>query len=125
MRYMMLVKADKDYEAGKPPSPELMQAVGKLGEELTKAGIMLDTGGLLPSRTGARIRVTKGKVAVTDGPFTETKEVIGGYAVMQVASREEAIELGRRFMQMHADVLGPDYQGELEIRQMFDQPPCG
>jgi hypothetical protein len=124
MRFMMIVKADKDYEAGKPPSPELMQAVGKLGEELTKAGIMLDTGGLLPSRMGARIRTAKGKLAVTDGPFAETKEVIGGYAVMQVSSKEEAIELGKRFMQLHADVLGPGYEGELEIRQMFDGPVC-
>ena len=124
MRFMMLVKAGKDYEAGKPPSPELMQAVAKLGDELTKAGIMLDTGGLLPSRTGARIRVTKGKIGVIDGPFTETKEVIGGYAVMQVSSYEEAVELGRRFMKMHMDVLGPDYEGELEIRQMYDEPPC-
>jgi hypothetical protein len=126
MRFMMIVKAGKDYEAGKPPPPELMAVVAKEAEELTKAGIMLETGGLLPSRMGARVRVGQGKMTVTDGPFAESKELIGGFAVMQVASKQEAIELGRRFMQLHADVLGPEYEGELEIRQMFEPgETCG
>jgi hypothetical protein len=120
MRFMMIVKADKNYEAGAPPPPELMAAIGKLSEEMIKAGIMLDSGGLLPSSKGARIHVKQGKLTVIDGPFSEAKELIGGYAILQVKSKEEAIERGRRFMQVHADVLGPAYDGELEIRQMPD-----
>jgi hypothetical protein len=126
MRFMMIVKADKDYEAGKPPSQAMMEAVGKHAETMMKAGVLLDSGGLLPSRMGARILVGKGKMTVTDGPFAETKELIGGYAVLQADSKEEAIELGRQFMQIHIDVLGPGYEGELEIRQMFDPgQACG
>jgi hypothetical protein len=124
MRFMMIVKADKNYEAGAPPPPELMAAVGKLSEEMIKAGVLLDTGGLLPTSKGALINVKKGKLTVTDGPFSEAKEVIGGYAILQCKSKEEAIERARRFMQLHADVLGPAYEGELEIRQMPDAPPC-
>ena len=123
MRFMMIVKADKNYESGAPPKPELMAAIGKLSEEMIKAGVLLDMGGLLPSSKGARIGVRHGKVTVTDGPFSEAKELIGGYAILQVKSREEAIERGRRFMQVHADVLGPSYDGELEIRQMPEAPP--
>ena len=124
MRFMMIVKADKNYEAGTPPPPELLAAIGKLSEEMVKAGVVLDMGGLLPSSKGARINVKKGKLTVTDGPFSEAKELIGGYAILQVKSREEAIERGRRFMQIHADVLGPSYDGELEIRQLPEAPPC-
>ena len=123
MRFMMLVKADKSYEAGAPPKPELMAAIGELSEEMIKAGVLLDMGGLLPTSKGALINVRKGKLTVTDGPFSEAKEVIGGYAVLQCKSKEEAIERGRRFMQLHADMLGPSYDGELEIRQMPDVPP--
>ena len=123
MRFMMIVKADRNYEAGAPPKPELMAAVGKLSEEMIKAGVLLDIGGLLPTSKGALINVRKGKLTVTDGPFSEAKEVIGGYAVLQCKSKEEAIERARRFMQLHADVLGPSYDGELEIRQMPDVPP--
>jgi hypothetical protein len=123
MRFMMIVKGDKNYEGGAPPKPEMVAAIGKLSEDLIKAGVLLDMGGLLPSSKGARINVNGGKLTVTDGPFSEAKELIGGYAVLQVKSREEAIERGRRFMQLHADVLGPSYEGELEIRQMHDAPP--
>ena len=123
MRFMMIVKADKDYEAGAPPKPELMAAIAKLSDDLIKAGVLLDMGGLLPSSKGARINVKRGKLTVTDGPFSEAKELIGGYAILQVRSKEEAIERGRRFMQLHADVLGSSYNGELEIRQMPDVPP--
>jgi hypothetical protein len=124
MRFMMIVKADANYEAGAPPNPELMAAVGKLSEEMIRAGVLLDMGGLLPSSTGARVNVKQGKLTVTDGPFSEAKELIGGYAILQCKSKDEAIERARRFMQLHADVLGPSYDGELEIRQMPETPPC-
>jgi len=118
MRFLMLVKADRDYEAGKPPSPELMAAIGGLSEEMGRAGVLLETGGLLPSFAGAKVKVAGGKLSVTDGPFAESKELIGGYAIIKAASKAEAIEHGRRFMSLHADVLGPSYEGELEIRQL-------
>jgi hypothetical protein len=121
MRFMMIVKADRNYEAGMPPSPELMAAIGKLSEDNAKAGILLDAGGLLPSSHGVRIRVGNGKkLTVLDGPFAETKEIVGGYAILKANSREEAIELGKQFMKLHADVLGPSYEGELEVRPMQD-----
>jgi hypothetical protein len=126
MRFMMMVKADRNYEAGAPPDPKLMAAIGAHSADMAKRGILLDTGGLLPSSQGARVRVAGGKLTVTDGPFAETKEIIGGYAILQAKSKEEAVELGRAFMKLHADVLGPSYEGELEIRQMFDAHdlPC-
>lgn len=125
MRFMMMIKADKDYEAGVPPSRELMAAIGKLTEEMMRAGVVVETGGLLPSSKGARIQIARGKLTVTDGPFGETKELIGGYAILQARSKEEAIELGKRFMKVHSDILGLSYEGELEIRQLFDPSVLG
>jgi hypothetical protein len=124
MRFMMMMKADKNYEAGIPPSPELMAAIGKLTDDMVKAGVLVQTGGLLPSSRGARIRVARGGLTVTDGPFPETKEVIGGFAIVEAASRDEAIKLARRFMELHVSVGGPSYEGECEIRQLFDGSRC-
>jgi hypothetical protein len=123
MRFMMIVKGGKDYEAGKPPSPELMAAVAKAAEEQARAGILLESGGLLPSAAGAKVRVADGKLTVIDGPFSEAKELIGGFAILKAGSKTEAIEMGRSFMELHARILGPSYEGELEIRQMMDVPP--
>ena len=120
MRFMMIVKADPSYEAGRPPNPALLAAVGKLSEEMTKRGVLLQSGGLLPSSKGVRVRVSGGKMTVTDGPFAETKELIGGFAILEAASKEEAIRLGKEFMQVHVDVLGQSYEGTLEVRPMFD-----
>ena len=125
MRFMMMVKADKNYEAGVPPSPELMAAIGKLTEDMVKAGVLVQTGGLLPSSKGARIRVSRGALSVTDGPFPETKELIGGFAIVEAASKEEAIKLARRFMELHVETSSPSYEGECEIRQLFDGRQCG
>jgi hypothetical protein len=122
MRFMMIVKGDEDYEAGKPFNPELMAAIGKLSEKQAKAGILLESGGLLPSSKGAKVRVAGGKITVVDGPFAEAKEIVGGYAILHAASKEEAIRLAQEFMQVHADVLGATYEGELEIRQLADFP---
>jgi hypothetical protein len=125
MKYMMMVKADKNYEAGAAPDPTLIAAIGEHAERMARTGVLLETGGLLPTTHGARVSASGGKLSVTDGPFAESKEVIGGYAILQAASKEEAIELGKVFMKIHVDVLGPSYQGELEIRQMFDPSDCG
>ena len=124
MRFMMMVKANPDYEAGVPPKPELIDAIGKLSERMTGAGVLLGTGGLLPSSCGARVRVSAGSISVVDGPFAETKELIGGYAIVETRSRDEAIALGRQFMELHAKIIGPSYAGECEIRQMFDGQSC-
>jgi len=120
MRFVMLVKATRDSEAGIPPSAELMAAVTKLAENATTRGALLMAGGLFPSSEGVRVRVKGGKTAVIDGPFAETKELVGGFAIFELGSKEEAVESGREFMQLHADILGPAYEGELEIRPMFD-----
>jgi hypothetical protein len=120
---MMLVKADQNYEQGAPPAPALMAAIGALGQEMVKSGNMLEMGGLAPTAAGALLNLENGAIRVTDGPFAESKEVIGGYAVMQAKSKAEAIELARRFLQVHADVLGKSYKGQVEVRQLFDPPP--
>src|SRR5262245_24301536 len=119
MRFMGLLKADKESEAGVPPSKELMEKMGKFMEEITKAGVLLATDGLQPSSKGARVRLSGGKVTVTDGPFTESKELIASYALFEVKSMAEAIDWTTRFLK----VLG---EGECEIRPLFeasDFPP--
>jgi hypothetical protein len=123
MHFMMIVKATQDSEAGCAPKPELMAAIAKMAEDASQRGILLASGGLQPSSQGARIRVSRGRTALIDGPFAETKELVGGYAIFDLKSKEEAIEMGTRFMQVHADILGPSYEGELEIRPLMDPPP--
>ena len=118
MRYMVMVKSAEN--AGPPPK-ELMDGIAKLGAETAGAGQLVETGGLLPSATGARVRLSRGKLTVTDGPFTEAKELIGGYAIYEVASKDVAIELTTRFMQLHKDHWD-GWEGEAEIRQIFTPP---
>ena len=125
MRFMMMMKPGASYEAGLPPSPELIHAIGKLTQEMSQRGVLVQTGGLKPSANGgARVRIGGGKLAVIDGPFAETKELIGGYAVVDVATREEALTLARQFMEIHATVLGASYEAECEVREMFDGAAC-
>jgi len=119
----MLVKATKDSEACAPPNPELMAAIAKLAEEATARGVMVTAGGLLPSSEGVRVRVSRGRTFITDGPFAETRELVGGFAIFNLESREEAVKMATDFMQIHADILGPTYEGELEVRPMFDSAP--
>src|SRR6185437_7501428 len=115
MRYMMIVKHREGQ--GVPPK-ELMQAIEKLSEEANKAGTMLGNGGLAPTAQGARVRVSSGKVTVTDGPFTEAKEIIGGYAQFELPSKEAAIQSAVEFMELHKKYW-PGWEGETEVRQMF------
>jgi hypothetical protein len=121
MRFMMMVRATKDTEAGKLPEEKLIAAMADYHEQLAKAGVLLDASGLQPSSKGARIKYTKGKPTLVDGPFTETKELIAGYTIIQVKSREEAMEWARRFPSPH----GADADGEVEIRQMFELEDFG
>jgi hypothetical protein len=121
MRFMMIVKASKDSEAGKMPNEELLSAMGKYNEELMKAGVLLDLAGLQPSSKGMRIKFSGGKRRVIDGPFTETKELIAGYWIIQVKSREEAIEWAKRVPAPH----GEGAEGEVELRQFFELEDFG
>lgn len=122
MKYMMLVKCTRESEAGNPPSAELLAAIDKMGKVAIANGTMLQTGGLLPTSQACRVNASKGVTSVIDGPFAETKELVGGYAIFELKSKEEAVKIGREFMQLHADILGPAYEGQLEIRPMFDSP---
>ena len=114
MRFMVMVKATKDSEAGMLPTQELLQTMGKYNEELVKAGIMLAGEGLQPSSKGARVQFDGSKRTVVDGPFTETKELVAGFWLWQVKSLDEAIEWVKRCPN---PMLGPS---EIEIRQVYD-----
>jgi hypothetical protein len=115
MRFMMIVKSAE--RSGYPPK-ELMDAIDKLSQEAAKAGTMLGGGGLGPTATGARVRLSGGKVTVIDGPFTETKEIIGGYAQFELKSKQEAVDSAVRFMELHKKHW-PGWEGETEVRQMM------
>jgi hypothetical protein len=117
MRFMMMVKHAEN--SGLPPK-ELMDAIASLSEEAVKAGTMLGSGGLAPTAQSTRVRVSNGQLTVTDGPFTETKEIVGGYAEFELKSKEEAIEGAVRFMELHKKHW-PGWEGETEIRQIFGQ----
>jgi hypothetical protein len=121
MRFMILVKATEDSEAGVMPEEKLIGQMAKYHEELAKAGALLDGSGLRPSSRGWRIKYSGGKRAFTDGPFAETKELFAGYTLIQAKSREEAIEWTRRFPNPAAD--GED--GEIEVRQLFELEDFG
>jgi hypothetical protein len=120
MRYMFIVKGSENFAVSGPPPAALVEAIGRLGEEATKIGKMVSFGGLKPTGTGARVRITKGKIVTTDGPFTESKEVIGGFSILNVASREEALEEARKFMELHR-VYWPEWEGETEVRLMYEE----
>ena len=121
MRYMIIVKATQDSEAGVMPEEKLIAAMAVFHEELQKAGVLLDASGLQPSKKGWRIKYSGGKRSVIDGPFTETKELIAGYTLIQVKSREEALEWTRRFP--NPAIGGKD--GEIEVRQLFELEDFG
>jgi hypothetical protein len=120
MRYMMIVKHK---EAQGMPPKELMDAIGKLTEEAIKDGTLLGNGGLLPTAAGASVRLSGGRITITDGPFTEAKEIIGGYALFELKSKEEAVEGARHFMELHKKYW-PTWEGETEVREMMMQQDC-
>jgi len=120
MRFMIIVKASQDSEAGKLPTHDLLEAMGKYNEELVKAGIMVSGEGLQPSSKGARVRFSGDRRTVIDGPFTETKELIAGFWVWQVKSKAEAIEWVKRCPNPM-----PGTEAEIEIRQIFESEDFG
>ena len=119
MRYMILVKATEDSEAGVMPEEELFETMANYHEELQKAGVLLDASGLQPSSKGWRIKCSGGKRTTIDGPFAETKELVAGYTIIEVKSKEEAMEWARRFPNPALK------DGEIEVRQMFELEDFG
>ena len=125
MRFMTLVR---HAENPGPPPPELMEAIAKLSEDASQGGKMLEAGGLAPIAVSNRVRLAKGKVTVIDGPFAETREVVGGFAVFEVESKQEMIDATVKFMELHREHW-PGWEGETEVRQIFGTedfppPPC-
>lgn len=119
MRYMMFIKHTEDY--GNADAPAILyQEMGKFIEEATKSGNFVGGAGLQPTSAGSVVKLRKGKITVTDGPFAETKEVVGGYAIMDAKTREEALALARRFMELHLKYW-PAFEGECEVRPLEDE----
>lgn len=112
MRYLSVYRSE---ETGVPPTPETIAAMGALIEEMTKSGELIATEGCLPSSRGARVRLAKGKVTVTDGPFSESKEIIGGFALLEARDKAHAVELIRKFLAVAGD-------GECELRELYSEP---
>jgi len=118
MRFLSMIRINEN--SGQVPSEQLMHDMGKLIDEMTREGKLINTAGLRPTAEGVRIRLRGGKLSSVDGPFAETKEVIGGYAILEAKSREEAVELTRRFLRVHGD----EWDIECELRQL-DGPEFG
>jgi hypothetical protein len=126
MRFLSMVKHTEGKSS--PPSKEMMDAVTQFVQEVAKEGcVMVQSGGLYPTSDGARVRLASGKVTVIDGPFTEAKEVVGGYAIFDVPSKEHMLDVTERFMALHKRLM-PGWEGECEIRRMAapgEPEPCG
>jgi len=118
MKYLMLIKHSEDY-AGTPPPQALMDAMGEFVQESFKNKTLVDTAGLRPTKDGVRVRSARGKLTTTDGPFTESKEIVGGFAIIDAQSRAQAIDIATRFMELHR-VHWPEFTGECEVRPFED-----
>jgi hypothetical protein len=118
MKYLCFLRHSEALRAGTPPAA-LMQAIGEFVEQGHKDGTLVDTGGLLPSQAGFRVRVERGAIEVIDGPFSESKEVIGGWAILASDSRQQVLRVAREFMDLHRRHW-PGFEGECEVRPMFE-----
>jgi hypothetical protein len=118
-RFLSMIRIDERNTPADGPSPELQQRMGVLFEEMTKAGVMVETAGLTPSSEGTRVTWSGGQIGYTDGPFTESKEVIGGWAILDVKSKADAVRIATEFMELHRKHW-PEFEGESEVRPMFD-----
>lgn len=121
MRFMIIVKATKDSEAGKRPDEKMFQVMADYHQELAKAGVLLDASGLQPTSKGWRVRYSGSKRTVVDGPFTEAKELVAGYTLIEAKSREEALEWSKRF----PNPVGEGNEAEIEVRQLFELEDFG
>lgn len=119
MRFLSMIRINEGTR--QKPSERLLNEMGKLLDEMTRAGILLDTAGLRPTSEGVRVRLSRGRISVVDGPFTETKEVIGGFAMFEVGSKEEALDWTRRFLEVHGD----EWEIDCELRQVEEMSPEG
>jgi hypothetical protein len=117
---MFIVSGSESLAESGPPPAALIEAIGTLCEEAVKQGRMVSFGGLKPTSSGARMRIANGKIVTTDGPFTESKEVIGGFSIFELASKEEALEELRKFMELH-HAHWPKWQGQVELREMYEE----
>ena len=118
MKYLTFIRHPESQRESPPPQA-LLKAMGKFVERSLKDGTLVDTGGLLPSKDGVRVRLANGKITVTDGPFAESKEVIGGWAILNVATKADAVRIATEFMELHRKYW-PGFEGESEVRPMFD-----
>lgn len=118
MKYLTFIRHAESYRDAGPP-PALMDAMRRHIQKSFQDGTLVDTGGLLPSRDGFRVRLARGVISMTDGPFSETKEVIGGWAILEADSKSEAVRLAQEFMELHR-THWPQFEGEAEVRAMFD-----
>lgn len=120
MKYFTFIRSS-EAERDTPPPPALMEAMGQFIERCSKDGTLVDTGGLRPSKDGARVRLAKGKITVTDGPFSESKEVIGGWAILEAKSKADAVRMATEFMELHRKHW-PGFEGESEVRPIEQGP---
>lgn len=118
MKYLTFMRCSEKFNAGAAP-PAFMQAMGKFAEQSMKDGVLVDTAGLHPSREASILRLAQGEISVTDGPFTETKELVGGYAIIQAKDKAEVMRIAREFMEIHRKHW-PGFEGECEVRQLFE-----
>jgi hypothetical protein len=118
MKYLSFIRHSEKYRETAPP-PALMAAMGEFVQRSLRDGTLVATGGLLPSKDGLRVRLAGGKINVTDGPFTESKEIIGGWAILNASSRAEAVRIATEFMELHR-THWPEFEGESEVRPMFE-----
>ena len=118
MKYLTFIRHSEKYRES-PPPPALLDAMGTFVQKSLADGTLVDTGGLMPSKDGLRVRLKGGKITVTDGPFTESKEVIGGWAILDVPTKAEAVRIATEFMELHRKHW-PGFEGESEVRPMFD-----
>jgi len=118
VKYLCFIRHAESFRQAGPPAA-LMEAMGEFVQKSLQDGSLVDTGGLLPSKDGFRVRLDKGAITVTDGPFTETREVIGGWAILNANSRQQALDIARQFMELHRKHW-PEFAGESEVRPMFE-----
>jgi hypothetical protein len=121
MRFMTLIKSAEDTNLG-PPPPVLFQAIARLGDEAKQAGVLVETAGLMPTAAGALVRLDGGQISTSEGPFGFGQEIVGGYAIFNVGSKQEAIDWAKRFMELHREHWS-GWQGETEVRRMIEQRP--
>lgn len=118
MKYLAFIRHSESYREAGPPQA-LLEAMGEFIQRSLQDGSVVDTGGLLPSKDGFRVRLAKGRIGMTDGPFSETKEVIGGWAILNADSKGEALRIAQEFMELHR-TYWPEFEGEAEVRPMFE-----